>query len=131
MSRKRDLTTSQDEKTECYSLSKKIKNFHLNSVANLTIHNGEESKLVNQVNLSNQTNHLNQLQSSSSMANEQDELNQRLSEQIVNYSNSIINNVYSPDTGGNENYVKINKVLFEANKMRILRNQVRLLNQSQ
>lgn len=126
MARKRNLTSSQDEQTsECYSLSKKIKNFHLNSMANLAM---QDDNKLNQVNLGNQSTQpqFDQLQSSSSAEIEDQRL---LSEQIVNYSNSIINNVYSPDTGGNENYVKINKVLFEANKMRILRTQVRLLNQ--
>lgn len=122
MSRKRTLSSGKDEQTECISLSKKIKNFHLNSVQNdVSAINGEEVDLTS-FNLSDQA------------IGNVDELNQRLlSEQIVNYSNSIISNTYSPDTGSenNKSYLKINKILFEANKMRLLRNQVRLLNKSQ
>jgi hypothetical protein len=67
-------------------------------------------------------------QSTGHAGNEQ--LSQRLlSEQIVNYSNSIISNTYSPDTGSenNKNYLKVNRLLFEANKIRLLRSQTRLL----
>lgn len=54
-----------------------------------------------------------------------------LSEQIVNYGNQIIGNNYTPSLGPVENceYFETNRVLFEANKMRLLRAQVRLLEQ--
>lgn len=122
MPRKRNYSASQDEQTECISLSKKIKNFHLNSINNdgLVSVNNEETDL-NNFNLPIEQ-----------FVDNNGELNQRLTEQIINYSNSIISNTYSPDTGSenNKNYLRINKLLFEANKMRLLRNQVRLLDRS-
>lgn len=128
MARKRSYSASKDEQTECISLSKKIKNFHLdpvtaNGLAAAAGHSDEvELSALGLMNQSMGGNAADQ------------ELNQRLlSEQIVNYSNSIISNTYSPDTGSenNKNYLKINRLLFEANKMRLLRSQVRLLNKSQ
>ena len=125
MSNKRGYSAIKDEQTECLSLSKKIKNFHLNSASTDGLQaagNGDEAEL-GAFGLSNQPN---------GSADDQTLSQRLLSEQIVNYSNSIISNTYSPDTGSenNKNYLKINRLLFEANKMRLLRSQVRLLNQS-
>lgn len=128
MSNKRSFSAIKDEQTECLSLSKKIKNFHLNSatadglsMAAAATSNGDDLSAFGLPN--------------PPISNAADaELQQRLlTEQIVNYSNSIISNTYSPDTGSenNKNYLKINKMLFEANKMRLLRTQVRLLNRPQ
>lgn len=124
MSRKRSYSASKDEQTECISLSKKIKNFHLDPVDGLAaaaVGHSDEADL-SALGLINQ-----------SMGGQPADEERLLSEQIVNYSNSIISNTYSPDTGSenNKNYLKINRLLFEANKMRLLRSQVRLLNKSQ
>lgn len=124
MSRKRSYSANKDEQTECISLSKKIKNFHLDPVDGLAAaaagHSDEAD--LSALGLINQ-----------SMGGQPADEERLLSEQIVNYSNSIISNTYSPDTGSenNKNYLKINRLLFEANKMRLLRSQVRLLNKSQ
>lgn len=155
-SRKRSMPRRpEDELSECGTITKKIKNFHLRpaeAAAELAAKQGDSIAMLAspagpsghraypaQAHQQQQPHqqHAHQQQTHPDGQLQQpaaglDCLEQRLlSEQIVNYGNQIINCNYAPqlDAHATREYVATNRLLFEANKMRLLRAQMRLLEQ--
>lgn len=128
VSRKRSASNRPDEEgNECGNLAKKIKNIHL---SRQITDQGQSSSIVQSSN--------DDSVSSSEQLNEVYPLGtgrdtqKVLTDQVINYSNQILGNNYTPSLGPDQNseYFETNRILFEANKMRLLRAQMRLLESS-
>jgi hypothetical protein len=125
ISRKRSASDRpKEEGNDCGTLAKKIKNIHLSHQLTTDVEPcGSSSSNDDSASSSEPLNEVYPVEA------DRDRQQKMLSDQVVNYSNHILGNSYTPSLGPDQNseYFETNRVLFEANKMRLLRAQMRLL----